>query len=225
MELLKEINLLSVTLRLLLALLCGGFLGIERGKKKRPAGFRTHMLVCVGSALAMITNQYMCAMYPNVDASRMGAQVISGIGFLGAGTIVVTGLQKIKGLTTAAGLWVVACIGLALGTGFYMGGILTTALCMLINTLLYVFENRVNANNRVLSVFVELQDVACIGRLLRYARENGIHVSEIEMGKARTDKEHIGVLLMLRTAQRTEHPQLLQILSEAEGVCYIEEIN
>ena len=83
----------------------------------------------------MITNQYICAAYPGVDASRMGAQVISGIGFLGAGTIVVTGLQKIKGLTTAAGLWVVACIGLALGTGFYMGGIITTVLCIIINTL------------------------------------------------------------------------------------------
>ncbi len=225
MGLLQEINLLSVTLRLLLALLCGGFLGIERGKKKRPAGFRTHMLVCVGAALAMITNQYICAAYPGVDASRMGAQVISGIGFLGAGTIVVTGLQKIKGLTTAAGLWVVACIGLALGTGFYMGGIITTVLCIIINTLLYMFENHINTNNRVFSVFVELQDVACIGRFLRHARENGIQVSEIEMGKARTDGEHIGALLMLKAAHRTQHERLLQILSQAEGVCYIEEIN
>ena len=118
-EFLQNINVASTGLRLLLALVCGGLLGLERGKKKRPAGFRTHMLVCVGSALAMITNQYMAEHYTGIDASRMASQVISGIGFLGAGTIMVTGLQKIRGLTTAAGLWVVACIGLAFGTGFY----------------------------------------------------------------------------------------------------------
>lgn len=123
-ELLQELNWISITVRLLLALICGGILGIEREKKRRPAGLRTYMLVCVGAAFVMITNEYMSFKYEGVDPSRMGAQVISGIGFLGAGTIIVTGRNRVKGLTTAAGLWAAACIGLAAGAGFYSGQLL-----------------------------------------------------------------------------------------------------
>ena len=124
MEKLYELNMISTFFRLLLALICGGILGIERGKKNRPAGFRTYMLVCVASAMVMITNQYISNMYSTGDPSRMGAQVISGIGFLGAGTIIVTGRNRVKGLTTAAGLWASACIGLTIGVGFYSGAII-----------------------------------------------------------------------------------------------------
>ncbi len=218
-------ELLQVTLRLLLALLCGGLLGVERGKKRRPAGLRTHILVCVGAALAMVTNEYICERYPMADASRMGSQVISGIGFLGAGTILVTGLQKIKGLTTAAGLWVDACIGIALGAGFYSGGIVTTALCMLANTLLKVFESRINANDRTIYIFVELADITCIGKFLKHAKSCGIQISELELGKAKTDGDHIGALMLLKAAHRTEHARMLEVLGEIEGVYYIEEIN
>ena len=117
-EVLKELNSISVTVRLMLSLVCGGILGVERGRKKRPAGFRTYMLVCMGAALVMITNQYIVEVYGGSDPARMGAQVISGIGFLGAGTIIVTGRNRVKGLTTAAGLWAAACVGLSLGIGF-----------------------------------------------------------------------------------------------------------
>ncbi|MCR5134523.1 MAG: MgtC/SapB family protein, partial [Clostridiales bacterium] len=99
-----ELNTFSIVLRLLLALVFGGLIGLERGAERHPAGFRTHILVCVGAALAMITNQYMVDIWPEqVDPSRIGAQVITGVGFLGAGTIILTGQNKIKGLTTAAG--------------------------------------------------------------------------------------------------------------------------
>ena len=97
----------------------GGIVGVEREKKGRPAGLRTYMLVCSGSALVMMTNQYLAVCYPQVDVSRMASQVISGIGFLGAGTIILTGKNQVRGLTTAAGLWAVACLGLAIGIGFY----------------------------------------------------------------------------------------------------------
>ena len=101
-----------MTIKLLLALFCGGLLGIEREQKKRPAGFRTYMLVCVGATLVMITNEFLGTRYAGIDPTRMGAQVISGIGFLGVGTIIVTGDNRVKGLTTAAGLWATACVGL-----------------------------------------------------------------------------------------------------------------
>ena len=125
MDWLYNVNIYSITLRLGLAVLFGGIIGLERGANKHQAGIRTHILVCVGAALAMLTNQYIFESITTVtDPTRMGAQVISGIGFLGAGMILVTSRNKVKGLTTAAGLWASACAGLALGIGFYAGALI-----------------------------------------------------------------------------------------------------
>ncbi|MBN2558427.1 MAG: MgtC/SapB family protein [Clostridia bacterium] len=117
----------GAVLRILMALVCGGIIGYEREYKNRPAGLRTHMLVCIGSALVMITSQYLYEKYApgTMDPARLGAQVISGIGFLGAGTIIRERFS-VKGLTTAATLWVVACIGIAIGSGYFiLAGIAT----------------------------------------------------------------------------------------------------
>ena len=224
LESLYGINIISICTRLALATVCGGFLGLERGKKNRAAGFRTHILVCTGAALAMLTNLYMVEIYEGVDPSRMGAQVISGIGFLGAGTIMVTGLQKVKGLTTAAGLWVVACIGLAFGTGFYIGGLTATALCIIAQTLLHTFENYINARNKLISIFVEFEDMSCIGSFLAFLRKNDMVMEELDLGKARTADNHVGAMIMLKLTKRGKHAQIIEVLSQAEGVCYIEEI-
>ena len=224
-EYLQSINMFSTVLRLMLALVCGGLLGLERGKKKRPAGFRTHMLVCVGAALAMITNQYMAEHYAGIDASRMASQVISGIGFLGAGTIMVTGLQKIRGLTTAAGLWVIACIGLAFGTGFYSGGIVATVLCYVINTVLHRVETRMETNARIIGIYVELADVSYIGKLLEKLRQSEINVTELETGKARMSDNHVGVLLVIRLAHFVNHSEIIEQLEMVEGVSFVEEVN
>ena len=109
---LRELNMASLLLRLILAMLCGGLLGLERGRKRRPAGSRTYMLVCLGAALTMVLSQYEYVMLTTewadvstelgirTDVARFGAQVVNGIGFLGAGTIMITGRQQIKGLTT-----------------------------------------------------------------------------------------------------------------------------
>ena len=124
----REVTLFSIFLRITAAVILGGSIGIERGLKNRPAVLRTYMLVCVGSCLVMLTNQYIYQIYGTGDPVRMGAQVVSGIGFLGAGTIVVTKHSQIKGLTTAAGLWASAAVGLALGIGFYEAAIYSGAL-------------------------------------------------------------------------------------------------
>ena len=128
---LRELNLFSMMLRVVLAMIVGGIIGFEREKKGRPAGFRTYMLVAVGATLTVILSQYLDLMLHSrwaltaenvgirTDLSRFGAQVINGVGFLGAGTIIVTGRQEVKGLTTAAGLWASACMGIAIGAGFY----------------------------------------------------------------------------------------------------------
>ena len=114
-----------VLLRLVLASLCGGLIGVERGMKGQAAGSRTFSLVCMGAALAMLTNGYIFKHLAGGagDVTRMAAQVISGIGFLGAGTIMMTSHNHVKGLTTAAALWVTAAVGNAIGCGFYLGGL------------------------------------------------------------------------------------------------------
>ena len=119
----REITQLSIIVRILASIIVGGLIGVERGMKNRPAGLRTYMLVCVGSCLIMLTNQFIYQTTGAGDPMRLGAQVVSGIGFLGAGTIVVTKHNQIKGLTTAAGLWASAGVGLAFGVGFYEGAL------------------------------------------------------------------------------------------------------
>lgn len=123
-EILKDLNIASIIFRIFLSVLVGGILGIERGSKNRPAGFRTYILVCLGAALVMMTNQYIFKEYNASDPSRLGAQVISGIGFIGAGTIILNGRNQVKGVTTAACLWTAACCGLAIGVGFYSGALI-----------------------------------------------------------------------------------------------------
>ena len=118
-SLLHGVNLLSITIRISMSLLMGEALGAERGLRNRPAGFMTYVLVCMGAAMIMLTNQYIFTAYAQIDPTRMAAQVVSRIGFLGAGTIIVTGNDEVRGLTTAAGLWLAAGLGLAVGIGFF----------------------------------------------------------------------------------------------------------
>lgn len=129
-------------LRLLIAGVLGGLVGFEREFSNRPAGLRTHIVVCLGSALVMVTAEFIFEKYSGqvaIDPTRMGAQVISGIGFLGAGTILRTG-NSIRGLTTAAGVWAVACIGLAAGSGFYAGALIATAFTFITLLLTHPLE-------------------------------------------------------------------------------------
>ena len=124
---LREINTATILFRMVLAMICGGLIGIERSMKNRPAGFRTHILIIIGAATASLTGHYIyLIMNLPTDMSRLGAQVITGLGFIGAGTIIVTGSKTVKGLTTAAGLWATGIVGLSLGAGFYEGAIAGT---------------------------------------------------------------------------------------------------
>ena len=128
LEPLRDLSLLSVLVRLVLAVVCGGAIGIEREHKRRPAGFRTHILICLGAAMTTMTSEFLFLnMHLYTDIARLGAQVIAGIGFIGAGTIIVTKRRQVKGLTTAAGLWTCAVIGLATGAGYYEAAVVVTA--------------------------------------------------------------------------------------------------
>ncbi|MCH5273572.1 MAG: MgtC/SapB family protein [Lachnospiraceae bacterium] len=224
-EILKEINIVSITVRLLFSLLCGGILGVERGRKKRPAGFRTYMLVCMGSTLVMITNQYIMELYGGVDPARMGAQVISGIGFLGAGTIIVTGRNRVKGLTTAAGLWAAACVGLSLGIGFYSGALIGCFLIFLVMAALHRLDDWVMASTKVINLYIEFEQMSDVGKFIGFAKEQGFRVSDLEITRANGMSEAgVGVLCSLRLPKKKPHAEILKMLSEIERVRYVEEL-
>ena len=155
-EILTHLNGLSVALRLLLALMMGGLIGMERGRHGRAAGMRTHVLVCLGACMTALVGLYILEyINPNEDVTRIAAQVISGIGFLGAGTILIRNQAIITGLTTAAGVWCTATIGIALGYGFYLGAIIATAITIVTATLLTRLEG---GKKKQMRVYMELKD-------------------------------------------------------------------
>lgn len=225
MEKLYELNMLSTFFRLLLALICGGILGIERGKKNRPAGFRTYMLVCVASAMVMITNQYISNMYSTGDPSRMGAQVISGIGFLGAGTIIVTGRNRVKGLTTAAGLWASACIGLTIGVGFYSGAIIGCIMIFVAMALLHGVDDRITELIKEIVVYIEFANISKLSIFLEYVKYHNMKVIDLELIKSNDLNEPIvGGIFTLKLLEKNQCIDIIELLGKSEGVCSIEEI-
>lgn len=224
---LREINTVSIILRLTLATIFGGILGAERGRKKRPAGFRTHILVCIGSAMVMITSQYMTDILKiSTDASRMGAQVISGIGFLGAGTIMVVGRNEVKGLTTAAGLWACACMGLAIGIGFYEGALISCVFLIGVLTILHRLDLYSRTHSKELDIYAELKHITGVTNFMETIKSDGTKISNIEIKKSKEVDNHvIGLRMTLTLAEKTDHSEYILKLHSLENVCFIEEIN
>ena len=220
-----ELSLLTVFLRLIIAVILGGIIGLERGANKHPAGFRTHILVCVGAALAMLTNQYMHDYFGEiVDPGRLGAQVITGVGFLGVGTILVTGRYKIKGLTTAAGLWASACIGLAIGIGFYSGAILATALVFLSLAVLPKLESSFYDKSRTLGLYVELDTIRNYKPLISRIKEMGLSVIETHFDKSGISAESAAISVFVRLPKKRFVKDVISELTELPYVILIEEV-
>ena len=218
-------SVLNVFVKTFLALFCGGIIGIERGRKKRPAGFRTYMLVCLGATLVMMTNDYICKLYSTGDVARMGAQVVNGIGFLGAGTIITTGHNRVKGLTTAAGLWAAACIGLAIGSGYYEGAIIGTFMIVVIMVVLHSFDRRLIASTRVVMVYIEVKQMEVVRLINAFAKEQQILIDDIEMEMSDTTQTNKTVAVFtLRLPTKSNHTELIEQISALEGVIYAEEI-
>ena len=222
---LREVTFLAIVLRLVCAVIVGGLIGLERGMKNRPAGLRTYMLVCIGSCLIMLTNQYLFQVSQTGDPMRLGAQVVSGIGFLGAGTIIVTRHNQIKGLTTAAGLWAAAGVGLALGVGFYEAALVAGGLIFFVLTGLQQLDNRVRSKTRSMGVYIEISDSMHIGNLVRQVRELGIDIEDIQLEHDSVPEDGARSLIAtLKCKKRTDHISLMETIREIEGVIYLEEI-
>lgn len=215
----------GAALRILCAVFLGGLLGLDRGLKNRPAGMRTYMLVCVGSCLIMLTNQFIYQSAGTGDPVRMGAQVVSGIGFLGAGTIIVTRRSQIKGLTTAAGLWAAAGVGLALGVGFYFGAALGGAAIFGVMTLLHRMDNKLQSNARTIEVYVEMSQDFSVGDFLRELRLRNLELHELQREHDAPREQGVrAYLATLRAQRRTSHIELLEDLTKIPGILFIEEL-
>ena len=219
----REITYESIVVRILSAIIVGGLIGLERGMKNRPAGLRTYMLVCIGSCLIMLTNQYIYQYTGAGDPMRLGAQVVSGIGFLGAGTIVVTKHNQIKGLTTAAGLWASAGVGLALGIGFYEAALTATIGIYTILTILQRWEHRVHKKIRVLEIYVELLNSVPLSELVQKLRDLDLNLEGIQFEPDGSPENSArGIVVSLKSKKKQDHFVLKDNIRKIEGIVYME---
>lgn len=237
LDYLREFNIMSLFFRLALSMLFGGLIGLERGRKRRAAGFRTYMLVSLGASLTMLLGQYNYVMMEKEwvalsgtigiqgDMSRVGAQVINGIGFLGAGTIIVTDRQEVKGLTTAAGLWASACMGLATGAGFYECVMLAFIFVFLCIRVLPIAESYIVENARNLNIYVQFMSLDDISEIVTRIKTLDVHIYEVDIIHGRIeDASHPSAVFTIRLNKRMPHIQVLAAISELDSVCIIEEI-
>ena len=184
-DFLSDFNVWTIAIRLMLALIFGGAIGMERGRQGRAAGMRTHILVSLGAALTVMIGLFALEAGYDADPLRIGAQVVSGIGFLGVGTILLKGRFQITGLTTAAGLWCAASVGLALGIGFYEGAIIVFAIAMLTVTVMHKLEYKVYRRYKRFGIYVEINSDKHIREAIDYLKEN-FNVSDIQVTASRS---------------------------------------
>ena len=221
----RELTYLSITLRLLAAVICGGLIGIEREHKRRPAGYRTHTLVCLGAALTTLTSQYLVTAGWYTDPARLGAQVVSGIGFLGAGTIIVTRRRQVKGLTTAAGLWTAAIIGLALGMGYIEAGIITTILVLIAEVLLSKIEWFISSKAKNINLYIEFNEEESISEIAEAIKRMGVGIADIEITRSKAaEGPMMAAIFALQLGLKSKRNEVLSQISEIKGVLSIEEL-
>ena len=234
---LRELNLASMMLRVLLATLMGGLIGIDREQKRRPAGFRTYMLVALAAASTQILSQYLDLMLDTqwaeaqaivgnrTDVVRLGAQVVSGVGFIGTGTILLTERQEVKGLTTASCLWASACMGLAIGAGFYECMVVGIVLIILVMKILPLLEDNVLARSRNMNFYVEMDSMENLGTVVNCVKEKDIRIYDVELGKVEQNGErHVSGLFSVRLPKRGPHTELLAKIATLDGIVAIEEV-
>ena len=221
----------DMCIRLIFATFCGGIIGVERGRKNRPAGFRTYILVCVGAALTMILSAYLVAMSAKwgrpvtTDFSRFGAQVINGIGFLGAGTIIITGKNQVKGMTTAAGLWASACLGLAIGAGFYIGAACACLLMILTVTVFAKIEFFITSKSRNITLYIEFDSTDNVTEICEQIKSRGVRIFDVELIKPnQSGNKYPGAILVMRLPKKLTHTALVTEIAKVDSVRLIEEL-
>lgn len=226
LDFLRGMGLSGVVFRVALALLCGGVIGIERAEKRRPAGFRTHILICLGAAIAAMTSVHLfVTMHYYLDVARMGAGVVSGIGFIGAGTIMVTRRRRVKGLTTAAGLWASACMGLAIGAGFYECMFLAFGLILLCICLLPYIDAVIVSRARNMNIYVEFTSLDDVGSIIGKIKEQGARIYEVDIIQDRKESAlYPCAVFSIRLSQPRTHGRMIMAIYELDRVITIDEV-
>ncbi len=216
----------AVAIRLVLATLLGGLVGWERISRHHSAGIKTFSLVSLGSAVATALNVYL-AMLPDLsaDVSRIPAGVVSGIGFLGAGTILVTGRKQIKGLSTAASLWVTSCMGMAIGGGYLIVGISCFAMVGFSNLILFHLSNRVEEHSKYMSIYIEVNKNRGVNKLTQLFSDRGYQITSMAKSKEKPFQSSDAALMMdLILDKKRSHMDILETLRELDYVNYVEEV-
>lgn len=213
---------LNLLIRVLTALVLGFLIGLDRSFKRRVAGTKTNTIVCLGSALVMLTAQYMDVNFPGqADMSRMAAQVISGVGFLGVGTIIVSG-QQVRGLTTAASLWTCACIGLAAGIGFIDGAIIICILMLVALHLLPKLEKAACRHTHYISLYIELESTRAVLPIIEYIKGQHIIIDSFDITKAKPKGSPISVLAILHIKDIKKTTYYISEIEKLEDVNTVE---
>lgn len=219
----NALTMVDILIRMSLAVLCGALIGTEREQKRRPAGLRTHMLICLGASMTTLTSQYLLlnlGLY--TDPARLGAQVIAGIGFIGAGTIIVTKRRQVKGLTTAAGLWASAIVGLCCGAGFYLGAVAAAALILIAEMLMSKLEWYVVSTARTINILVEYSETESLTLIVDTLKN--MNVSILDMELTRSSGKNPCVTLSLGTVRKMRHETIMNQLTGLRGVILVEEL-
>ena len=218
-EYLKEFNSVTVLLRLFFAVILGGLVGLERSKSGRAAGLRTHILVCLGAAIASMTGLYINATYNTGDVARIAAQVISGIGFLGAGTILVKNKSTVTGLTTAACVWAVGAIGVAIGYGFYEAAIFGALLIFFITKTLNAVDRKVRPNSKVYEIHIEILDATKVHETVKKIKELDVDVdvASVENSKVSIDGA-VGLHLWLHVHKNANIVNIVDTINKLDNV-------
>lgn len=221
----KDFNTGSMIIRVALAALAGGMVGLERGFHGRAAGLRTHMLVCIGAAVTAIIGWYLSTEIGG-DPQRTGAQVMSGVGFLGAGTILLKkGNSRITGLTTAAGLWATAAIGLAVGYGLYEVAFATVVIMMLTFTLMSRMEFRMQGKRQRMFVYLEIDSVDSVRELAEQLKQE-FGAEEIQVTPARSGNPvHVGMEALVRLSTKSSPDKKVGKLHQLKHVVFALQIN
>lgn len=224
---LRDLTILTVLFRFLLATVCGAIIGYERSKKRHAAGLRTHIVVCIGAASVMVLSQYLCLYFnANADPARLGAQVISGIGFLGAGTIVITGHQRgqhIKGLTTAAGLWASACMGLVVGSGFYEAAVVMCIFLFAVIVALNRIDEKYLKTATMVRFYVEFTAETPFSAVLSAIRGDGWHMTHLEVLESANNTVRSVIVDVQKVGADANHDRLEEVIRSTDGVLFVED--
>lgn len=215
-------NIQNILIRVVAATVLGGIIGLDRGMKHRGAGTKTITVVCLGATLVMLTEQYIQMYFPGLaNMNRMAAQVISGVGFIGVGTIIIS-RHRVRGLTTAATLWASACIGLAVGIGFVEGGILITAMMLFSLHVLPYVERFAARHSRYCNVFIDLEKSRDLHTIIQKLKEADIVIDSMDMSESQTAVEGISVHMVLYVKKSVGRAEIYDILMKSDKVVAVD---